>query len=116
MAGFTAVVLLLSSWGLLLSLSVAGSSDKAPARGLLLVAVPKARTLAVVDLGTMKVARTLDVPSAPQEVLVRPDNRVAYVSCDASHKIAVINLSDWKVDSLIDAGKGTDGLAWAAAK
>jgi YVTN family beta-propeller protein len=82
----------------------------------LLVAVPKARTLAVVDLGTMKVARTLEVPSAPQEVLVRPDNQVAYVSCDASHKIAVINLTDWKVDRLIDAGKGTDGLAWATSR
>jgi hypothetical protein len=28
--------------------------------------------------------------------------------------VAVVDLSQWKVDSLIDAGKGVDGLAWAA--
>ena len=81
----------------------------------LLVAVPKAGHVAVVDLSTLKVTRTLDVPSAPQEVLVQPDNKMAYVSCNASHKIAAINLTDWKVEKLIDAGKGADGLAWAAA-
>jgi YVTN family beta-propeller protein len=80
----------------------------------LLVAVPKTRAVALVDLETMQVARSLGVPSAPQEILVRPDNRVAYVSCDASRKIAVIDLTDWKVERLIDAGKGVDGLAWAA--
>ncbi|MGI8958811.1 MAG: cytochrome D1 domain-containing protein [Bryobacteraceae bacterium] len=80
----------------------------------LLVAVPGANKVAVVDLGTLKVIHTIDVPSAPQEILIRPDNQVAYVSCNASHKVAAINLSDWKVQKLIDAGKGADGLAWAA--
>ena len=81
----------------------------------LIVAVPTANKVAVVDLNSMKVAHVIEVPSAPQFVLVRPDNRVAYVSCDASHQVAVINVSTWKVDKLIDAGKGADGLAWAAA-
>jgi YVTN family beta-propeller protein len=80
----------------------------------LLVAVPGANKVAVVDLGTLKVIHTVDVPSAPQEILIRPDNQVAYVSCNASHKVAAIRLSDWKVQKLIDAGKGADGLAWAA--
>jgi DNA-binding beta-propeller fold protein YncE len=79
----------------------------------LVVAVPGARQVAVVDLATMKVAHTIDVPAAPQEVLVRPDNQVAYVSCDASAKIAAIDISTWKVTALIDAGKTADGLAWA---
>jgi YVTN family beta-propeller protein len=82
----------------------------------LLVAVPGANKVAVVDLGTLKIVRTIDVPSAPQEILIRPDNQVAYVSCNASHKVAAIGLSDWKVQKLIDAGKGADGLAWAAPK
>ncbi len=82
----------------------------------LIIAVPKANKVAVVDLRTMKVAHTINVPSAPQEVLVRPDGQVAYVSCDRSGQIAVINLSTWKVDKLIDAGKGADGLAWAASR
>jgi len=44
---------------------------------------------------------------------MRPDGQVAYVSCDASHKIAVIRTSNWTVEKLIDAGPGADGLAWA---
>jgi DNA-binding beta-propeller fold protein YncE len=79
----------------------------------LIVAVPPANKVAVIDLKTLKVARSIDVPAAPQEVLVRPDDKVAYVSCDKSHQVAALDLSDWSV-SLIDAGKGTDGLAWAS--
>jgi DNA-binding beta-propeller fold protein YncE len=80
----------------------------------LLVAVPPVNKVAVIDLKTLKVARSIDVPAAPQEVLVRPDDKVAYVSCDKSHQVAALNLADWSVD-LIDAGKGTDGLAWAGS-
>ena len=79
----------------------------------LVIAIPGANQVAIVDLDTMKVTHTVDVPAAPQEVLVRPDGRVAYVSCDASHKVAVIRVSNWTVEKLIDAGPGTDGLAWA---
>jgi DNA-binding beta-propeller fold protein YncE len=61
----------------------------------------------------MKVVRTLDVPKAPQEILIRPDGGVAYVACDASRKVAVVDLKTWAVEKLIDTGAGTDGLAWA---
>ncbi|MBV8819100.1 MAG: hypothetical protein JO022_12135 [Acidobacteriaceae bacterium] len=79
----------------------------------LVIAVPKANKVAVIDIQARKVAHTIEVPPAPQETLVRPDGKMAYVSCDASGKVAAIRTSDWKVDSLIDAGKGADGLAWA---
>jgi YVTN family beta-propeller protein len=82
----------------------------------LVVAVPDANKVAVVDLAALKVVRTIDVPASPQEVLIRPDGKIAYVSCDASAKVAAIRTSDWKVDALIDAGKGADGLAWAAGR
>jgi YVTN family beta-propeller protein len=82
----------------------------------LLVAVPAANQVAVVDLRAMKVAATVDVPRAPQEVLIRPDQRVAYVSCDASKQVAVISIGDWKAQTPIEAGKGVDGLAWAASR
>jgi hypothetical protein len=45
-------------------------------------------------------------------VLVRPDGKVAYVSCDTSHQVAAIDLATWGV-KLIEAGNGADGLAWA---
>jgi DNA-binding beta-propeller fold protein YncE len=59
------------------------------------------------------VTKTIDVPSAPQEVLMRPDGKVAYISCNVKNQIAVIDLSNWNVQALIDAGKTADGLAWA---
>jgi DNA-binding beta-propeller fold protein YncE len=44
---------------------------------------------------------------------MRPDGKVAYVSCDASRQVAAIDLQDFSVEKLIVAGKGADGLAWA---
>jgi DNA-binding beta-propeller fold protein YncE len=82
----------------------------------LLVTLPELGKVAVVDLNTMDVVRSVSVPKAPQEILMRPDNQVAYVSCDASRKVAAINLQTWKVDQLIDTGRGTDGLAWASSR
>jgi DNA-binding beta-propeller fold protein YncE len=79
----------------------------------LLVAVPPTNQVAVVDLASMRVVRNIDVPSSPQEVLIRPDGKVAYVSCNTSGKVAAIDLTQWKVQSLITAGKFADGLAWA---
>ena len=81
----------------------------------LVAAIQKTNQVAVVDLKTMKVAHTIDVPKIPQEVLIRPGNKVAYVSCDVSGQVAEISLTDWKVNRMIDAGKGVDGLAWAAS-
>jgi DNA-binding beta-propeller fold protein YncE len=64
----------------------------------------------------MKVARTIDVPPAPQAVVLRPDGKVAYASCDQSDQVAEIDTSTWKVARLIHTGKHADGMAWAAAK
>jgi DNA-binding beta-propeller fold protein YncE len=79
----------------------------------LLVAMPSANKVAVVDLQKLKVARTIDVPPAPQEVLMRPDGKVAYVSCSGNGRVAAIDLVGWKVQDIIPAGNGADGLAWA---
>jgi len=81
----------------------------------LLVALPSAGQVGVVDLQSLKLARTIDVPKSPQEVLVRPDNQVAYVSCHESRKVAAINLNTWQVDKIIHAGGLADGLAWASS-
>jgi DNA-binding beta-propeller fold protein YncE len=77
------------------------------------MALMNVNKVGLLDLQTMQVAKTLDVPKAPQEVLVRPDGRVAYVSCDASKQVAVIALDGWTLERLIDAGPYADGLAWA---
>jgi len=72
--------------------------------------------VAALDLKTMEVAKVLQVPGSPQEVLIAPDGKMAYVSCAVQGKngqVAVIDLAAWKVDALVEAGKFPDGLAWA---
>ena len=76
----------------------------------------KANKLAVIDLASLKVVRTVDVPEHPVKVLARPRTaKLLMFPGSGSKQVAVVDLSQWKVDSLIDAGKGVDGLAWAAA-
>ncbi len=80
----------------------------------LLVCVPDASQVSVVDLKTLQVARTIAVPKVPHEIVISPDDKTAYVSCIRTKKVAAINLSDWSVKSLIEAGESVDGMAWAA--
>jgi len=91
-------------------------SAPTPDGKFLVIALPNKNKVAVIDLKSMTVATTLDVPKAPQETLVQPDGKKAYVSCDASKQIAVIDTRNWKVEKMIDAGPGADGLAWAKAE
>jgi DNA-binding beta-propeller fold protein YncE len=82
----------------------------------LLIAIPKEHRVAVIDVHSMQVARSIAVPASPQETLVRPDGAEAYVSCDVSKQVAVINLKDWTISKVINAGAVADGLAWANAQ
>lgn len=79
----------------------------------LLVALPALNQVAVVDLATMTLSKTLDVGTAPQEILIRPDAKVAYVSCAGSGAFSVIDLANWQVIASIPTALGADGLAWA---
>ena len=79
----------------------------------LIVAHPSSASVSIVNLLTMKVETTIHVPPSPQEVLIQPGNSVAYVSCDRSKQVAVIDLPGKKLEKLIDVGSGADGLAWA---
>ena len=77
----------------------------------LLICLRSLNKLGVLDLTTLKLTRTLDLPGSPQEVIVRPDGKMAYVSCQK--KVAVIDIANWTVPTAIEAGNGADGLAWA---
>jgi DNA-binding beta-propeller fold protein YncE len=63
----------------------------------------------------MRVARNVPTPPDPQEVLMRPDGKVAYVSCVGSHQVAEVDLATWKVTRTIQDGNNSDGIAWAVA-
>lgn len=82
----------------------------------LLIALPLVHELGVIDLKTLKVVHTVDLPVRPQEVLIAPDDKTAYVSIDKGAKVAAISIPDWKVEKMIEAGADADGLAWAAAR
>jgi hypothetical protein len=69
------------------------------------VAMPAANAVAVVNLATLQVVKTISVPPAPQEVVIRPGGQFAHVSCDQSHQVAAIQINNWSV-KLIDAGAG----------
>jgi YVTN family beta-propeller protein len=79
----------------------------------LLMPLPDENKVDVIDLKTMAVAHTVDVGKNPQEVLVRPDGKAAYVSCMGANQVAEIDLATWKVSRTIATGSGTDGLGWA---
>lgn len=89
-----------------------GSASTTDGR-LLLVTLPTAHALAVVDLNTMKTVRTLEIGPRPQQVLVRPDGAVAYVACYGGHQVAALDLSSWQITAMIDVGQKADGMAWA---
>jgi hypothetical protein len=53
------------------------------------------------------------VPDGPAEVLIAPGGKTAYVACNSKDQVAEIDLGQWKVSRVIDAGKDADGMAWA---
>jgi len=89
-----------------------GSAVTADGRWLL-IAIPAKNVVDVVDLQSMRVARSIPVAQDPQEVLIRPDEKMVYVSCAGSGQVAAIDLAEWKVDRLMQAGTFADGLGWA---
>jgi len=93
---------------------IAFASEPTPDGKWLLAASMKNHFLLAIDLATMKIVKTFDLPDSPSEILVRPDGAVAFVSC-LSGKIAVLDLLTWKLRESIDLTAGVDGLAWIPA-
>jgi YVTN family beta-propeller protein len=80
----------------------------------LLITHPSSDSVSVLDLRSMKVEQVIHVPAEPQEIVVRPYDQVAYISCGQSKQVAAIDLSSGRVKKLIAVGAGADGLAWVA--
>jgi DNA-binding beta-propeller fold protein YncE len=81
----------------------------------LLVPLQAVDKIAVINLKTMTVEKNIALAAGthPQEALVRPNGKTAYVSCDHSGQVAEIDTANWTVTRMIDTGKVSDGLAWA---
>jgi DNA-binding beta-propeller fold protein YncE len=94
---------------------VSFASEPTPDGKWLLVAGMKDHFLLAIDLATLKIARTFDLPESPSEILVRPDGGVAFISC-LSGRIAVLDLHNWQLQEPIVLTRGVDGLAWMPVK
>jgi DNA-binding beta-propeller fold protein YncE len=82
----------------------------------LLVTIPTQNKLAIVEIATMKVVRSIDTPADPEEVMAQPGNKSAWISSVASHTESELDLTTWQITQKIETGKGTDGIAWAASR
>jgi YVTN family beta-propeller protein len=61
----------------------------------LMLALPGSKQVGVINLSNMKLEKTIDVPTSPQEVLLAPDGKQAFVSCNTSSQVAEINTANW---------------------
>lgn len=91
---------------------IAYASVPTPDGKYLLVASMAKHLLFALDMATLKIAKTFDLPESPSEILVTPDSAVAFISCVRAGKIAVLDLRAWKLQEPIALTPGVDGLAW----
>jgi len=91
---------------------VAYASAPTPDGKWLLVACMANHQLLAIDMATLKIAKTFDLPESPSEILVTPDGAVAFVSCVSAGKIAMLDLRAWQLQQPIVLTAGVDGLAW----
>jgi YVTN family beta-propeller protein len=69
--------------------------------------------LRVLDSGSLQVAKSFDLPEGAMEIVIPPDGAKAYISCVQAGKIAVVDLTSWRVEDQIVLTPGGDGMAWA---
>ena len=75
--------------------------------------MPTGNKVAIVDLKSFTVARTIDVPAGAAGSADPPGQPGRLRLVRLSAKVVAISIADWTIASTIDAGKGADGLAWA---
>lgn len=68
--------------------------------------------MAVIDLGTMQVARTIDVPKEVYEIVLDPRGGRAWASSAGSNQVIAIDLNTFTVTAHMPAGDYPDGLAF----
>jgi len=93
--------------------ATAYSSASTPDGHQLLVVSPSGK-LFVIDLASLNVKESFDIPAALGEVLLAPDGKLAFVSCPQAGTIEVYNLRSNRLEQPIRLTKGVDGLAWAS--
>ena len=78
----------------------------------LLLCLPNAGKIGVIDLATLKLWKTIDVDGKPQELLLSPDGTRAWASSFGVPEAAEIDIATWTRTRELPAGRQNDGLAW----
>jgi DNA-binding beta-propeller fold protein YncE len=86
-------------------------------RCLLVTTIAKGQNrLHVIELKSLKIVRSFDLPEFPIAVLIQPGGDFAYITCMQAGKIAVLNLRTWQMEEPIVLTRGVDGMAWTSAQ
>ena len=79
----------------------------------LVICMPNASAVGVVDLKSMKLVKKVEVAGKPQEVLLSPDGTRAWASAFGPAQVAEIDAASWTLTRELPAGPRNDGLAWS---
>ncbi len=69
------------------------------------------KTVSLIDLGSFKVAKTVETGSGAHGVVVAADGRYAYVTNSYANSVSVLDLKERKVVANIRVGKGPNGIS-----
>jgi YVTN family beta-propeller protein len=72
--------------------------------------------LIVVDAGSRKEIKRINLGKGCAGILIPPDGSVAYVAVSPDNNVAVVDLKTLTVGGRIATGNGPDGMAWALRK
>lgn len=92
-----------------------GFGSKATADGkYLLICMPDASKVGLIDLATTKLVKTIDVAGKPQEILFNADGSRAWASSFGVPQVAEIDTKTWTLTRELPGTDRNDGLAWTA--
>ncbi|MGI4852931.1 MAG: cytochrome D1 domain-containing protein [Janthinobacterium lividum] len=102
----------LRSW---IDLPSPGFGARATADGkYLLICMPDASKLGLVDVATMKLVKTIDVAGKPQEILFSPDGSRAWASSFGVPQVAEIDTESWTLTRELPGTDRNDGMAYTS--
>ncbi|MGI4758134.1 MAG: beta-propeller fold lactonase family protein [Janthinobacterium lividum] len=92
-----------------------GFGSKPTADGkYLLICMPDASKLGLIDMATLKLIKTIDVAGKPQEILFSPDGSRAWASSFGVPQIAEIDTATWTLTRELPGTDRNDGMAYTA--
>jgi len=69
--------------------------------------------LVVMDAGTRKEVKRLNLGKSTEGILIVPDGSKAFVAVSGDNKVAVVDLKKLEVTTTFETGNDPDGMAWA---